>query len=159
MADPARRTEAPPRARRPGDRAEWLRMRRALFPECPEAMHEYEMARFDDDTSPRRVIVLDRGDGTLGGFAEVSERGRVDGSTADRVAYLEAWYVDSDLRGHGHGARLIRAAEDWARSRGLTEIASDTAIDDDDAIAAHWAAGFRETFRIVQFLKRLESGP
>jgi aminoglycoside 6'-N-acetyltransferase I len=145
-----------PRPLQPGDRDEWLRMRRELFPDCSEQMHAYEMGRHLSAPGARAVVVLDRGDGSLGGFVEVAERERVDGTTADRVAYLEAWFVDRDLRGHGFGGRLMREAEEWARSRGLAEIASDTAIDDEDAIAAHWAAGFRETFRVVMFLKRLE---
>jgi len=72
------------------------------------------------------------------------------------VAYLEGWYVVPDWQGHGVGRTLVEAAEGWARARGLREIASDAELDNAGSIAAHGALGFRETFRVVQFLKRLD---
>jgi aminoglycoside 6'-N-acetyltransferase I len=50
---------------------------------------------------------------------------------------------------------LIAEAEEWARSLGYVELASDAAIDDQRSIAAHLAVGFYETDRSVSFLKKL----
>ena len=136
--------------------AEWLRMRRSLWPDCGEAMHELEMAEQADEPDRWAVLVVDRGAGRLGGFAELSVRARVDGSTSEQVAYLEGWYVDPDLRGRGIGRELVVATERWAVARGLTELASDAELWNEAAIAAHRAVGFRETFRAVHFLKGVE---
>lgn len=134
---------------------EWLRMRRALWPDCDAAMHELEMVEQSGEPDRRAVLVIDRGDGRLGGFVELSIRARVDGATSERVAFLEGWYVDPDLRGRGLGRELVAAAERWALDRGLTELASDAELDNEAAIAAHGAVGFGETFRLVHFLKTL----
>jgi len=63
--------------------------------------------------------------------------------------------VDPDLRGKGIGRRLVEAGEQWTRGRGLTEIASDAELENEQSISAHKALGFKETFRLVHFLKRL----
>ena len=75
--------------------------------------------------------------------------------TSSPVAYVEAWYVDSDVRRQGIGRALFRAAEDWARAQGLTEIASDAELHNEVSIAAHKAIGYTETDRIVCFLRSL----
>ena len=50
----------------------------------------------------------------------------------------------------------MNAAEDWTRSKGLRELASDTDLDNLEALAAHLALGFEEKERVVRLLKRLE---
>jgi aminoglycoside 6'-N-acetyltransferase I len=137
--------------RRP-DHPEWLRLRRALWPDCAPAMHRLEMKEQSARSRLRAVLVLDRGD-RLGGFIELSVRPRVDGARSPRVGFVEGWYLDPDLRRQGWGRRLISAAEVWTAARGLTELASDAELSNAVGIAAHQAAGFRETFRLVHFLK------
>jgi aminoglycoside 6'-N-acetyltransferase I len=116
-------------------------------------MHRFEMSRLSTRSRLRGVLVLDCGAGRLGGFIELGVRARVDGSFSPRVAYVEGWYVDPDRRGAGWGRRLIAAAEAWAARRGLTELASDAELANPAGIRAHRALGFRETFRLVCFLK------
>jgi len=140
----------------PHDQSEWLRLRRVLWPACSEAMHLCEMEEYADSAGARAVFVMVREDGRLGGFAEVSIRDRVDGSLSARVAYLEGWFVERDLRGKGMGRKLVETAERWAAARGLTEIASDAELNDAASLKAHEALGFRETFRLVHFLKTLK---
>src|SRR5438309_9328522 len=123
----------------PHEHSEWLRLRRALWPDCSEAMHAREMEEYAKSEGGRSVFVLAREDGRLGGFAEVSIRDRVDGSMSARVAYLEGWFVEPDFRGKGHGRKLVAAAERWATARGLTEIASDVELDNPAGLAAHEA--------------------
>lgn len=72
-----------------------------------------------------------------------------------RVPYIEGWYVDEDLRGCGHGRRLVLAAEKWVVEQGFSELASDSDLENTDSIAAHKALGFDEVDRIVCFLKKL----
>lgn len=130
-------------------------MRVALWPDCSAAMHRHEMRDFAKRSRVRGILVLDRGDGRLGGFIELSVRPRVDGSMSGRVGYIEGWWVDPGLRGDGWGRKMIRAAEAWTTARGLTELASDAELANRGGIAAHRACDFRETFRVVQFLKEV----
>ena len=132
-------------------------MRIALWPECPPERHALEISMATNAADDAGVLVLDRGNGKLGGFVELTVQRGVDGAHSEEVGFLEGWYVDEDLRGQGLGRSLIEAAERWTLARGLTELASDAEIENEHAIAAHKAAGFRETFRVVQFLKELES--
>ena len=139
----------------PSDRAELLRLRRALWPDCADEMHVFEMSGYFPTTSKRSVFVVARAEGRLAGFAEFSQRERVDSSLSNRVAYLEGWFVEADLRVRGFGRRLIEAGEGWARAHGLAELASDAELDNVPAQRAHAALGFRETFRQVHYLKPL----
>jgi aminoglycoside 6'-N-acetyltransferase I len=140
----------------PRDQLEWARLRRALWSDCSEAMHACEMEEYANNAGTRAVFVSAREDGRLGGFAEVSIRDRVDGSLCARVACLEGWFVEPDLRGKGIGRKLVEASERWAAARGLMEIASDAELSNTVGLKAHEALGFRETFRLVHFLKRLK---
>jgi aminoglycoside 6'-N-acetyltransferase I len=71
------------------------------------------------------------------------------------VGYIEGWYVDDDLRREGVGGLLVRAMEAWSREQGLTEIASDTWLDNQISIAAHLRLGYVEMERLVHFAKKL----
>ncbi|MHB8778501.1 MAG: GNAT family N-acetyltransferase, partial [Anaerolineales bacterium] len=46
-------------------------------------------------------------------------------------------------------------AEDWARERGCTEMASDTWLDNEASIRAHLKLGYLEVERLVHFVKPL----
>lgn len=140
---------------RRADLPELIRLRKTLWPDCSPAMTRYEISACLRRPQSAAIYVLDRGDGRLGGFIELSVRPRVDGSMSERVGYVEGWFVDPDLRGAGWGRRLIRVAEDWTAALGLTELASDAELANPRGIRAHRACGFRETFRVVQFLKRV----
>lgn len=135
------------------DRQHWLRMRQALFPDCSDAMHAFEMERHLDGGFA--VILAEAEDATVG-FIEVSVRTRVEHSTEEHVGYVEAWYVKPEWHGRGAGRALMHAAEEWVRGRGLRELASDTDLGNTDGLAAHKALGFYETERIITLLKRLD---
>ncbi|HSQ32110.1 MAG TPA: GNAT family N-acetyltransferase [Gemmatimonadaceae bacterium] len=136
------------------DWPDWLRMSAALFPEhSPDdlaAGMRAHRARSDAE-----VFVAERADGSVAGFVEVGERPYADGCESSPVGYIEAWYVDPDARGRGYGRALLSAAEDWARRRGRTEMASDAQLDNLGSHAAHRRAGYEEIDRIVQFRKAL----
>lgn len=144
------------------DRDEWLRMRSTLYPDStPDEIDEWldraELDRSEQGT-PRvgvAVLVADRGDGKLAGFVEIGLRSHAEGCESSPVAFLESWYVDADVRGQHVGAALVRAVEDWARSRGFTELASDTEIDNGVSLRAHLALGFEEVCRQICFRKTL----
>ena len=131
-------------------------MRTALWPDCPPQMHDLEMTEQSAD-SDAAVFVFQRPDNSLGGFIELSIRDRVDGSLSPQVGYIDGWYVDPDLRGRGIGRQLVERAGAWARERGLNELASDAEIANEESIRAHQALGFRETFRLVHFLRPIQA--
>ncbi len=136
-----------------GERAEWLRMRRALWPEVAAGEeHEADQWLARPDAT---VLVWARPEGGLGGFAEVGLRSVADGCETSPVAYLEGWYVDPDLRRQGVGRALIEAAQAWAAAQGLTELASDTQLTNTAAQRAHERLGFREVERAVLYVKRV----
>jgi len=142
------------RAYRDSDWAEWLRMSVALFPPHPPEAYAPDMRVFRA-REDAEVFVLERPEGSLAGYVEVGARPYADGCETSPVGYIEAWYVDPDVRQHGYGKALLRAAESWARSRGYREMASDATLDNSVSQAAHRRSGYEEVDRVVQFRKNL----
>lgn len=138
------------------DLAEWIRLRRSLWPDCSPSRQWLEIQQFAASQSPGVVIVAERDSGGLCGFAEVSIRHEhVDGTSSAPVAYLEAWYIEPEFRRRGIGRQLLEAAEAWALAQGLRELASDTELDNTAGVAMHVSCGFRETSRAVHFVKTI----
>ncbi|MBL8062416.1 MAG: GNAT family N-acetyltransferase, partial [Anaerolineales bacterium] len=67
----------------------------------------------------------------------------------------EGWFVYPEMRGKGIAGALTQAAEDWARGKGCTEMASDTWLDNEASIRAHLKMGYFEVERLVHFVKQL----
>jgi aminoglycoside 6'-N-acetyltransferase I len=88
-------------------------------------------------------------------MAELSVRPCAEGCLTSRVAYLEGWYVVPEARRRGVGRALLQEAEDWGRTQGCTEFASDTQPDNDGSIAAHRALGFEDAGLVRCFRKEL----
>lgn len=90
------------------------------------------------------------------GFAQCQLRhDYVEGCETSPVGFLEGIYVDSDYRRSGAARSLLSACEDWARSVGCTEFASDCELDNHDSLAWHLKAGFEEVNRTIWFAKKL----
>jgi GNAT superfamily N-acetyltransferase len=77
-----------------------------------------------------------------------------DGSGEDH-GYLEGWFVEPAFRQRGIGGELVRCAEDWARGKGSSEMASDAEIDNLVSIEAHNKLGYKETAWPVHLRKEL----
>jgi aminoglycoside 6'-N-acetyltransferase I len=136
------------------DLDDWGRMRQLLWPYSDPGQLRTETERMlAEPLEPAFVAV--RSDGSLGGFLEAGLRKYADGCSTSPVGYIEGWYVDEDLRRLGVGARLVRAAEEWAREQGCSEMASDTWLDNDMSISAHRSLGYEECERLVHFCKKL----
>jgi aminoglycoside 6'-N-acetyltransferase I len=145
------------RAARPTDGHAWLELRCALWPEASRAEHGDEIERFlaGGARDPLAVLLAEDGAGCPVGFAELSIRSYAEGCRTDQVAYLEGWFVVPNARRQGVGRALIAAAEEWGRTQGCREFASDAELDNDASHAAHRALGFVEVGAVRCFRKDL----
>lgn len=136
------------------DKHDWLRMRQGLWPDTPVEYLDFDL---DDNLADPdyAVFVASRADGKLVAFIEAGLRDYGEGCETSPVGYIEAWYVDEHIRGQKLGKEMMRAAEEWAREKGVTEMASDTWLENEPSIQAHLKMGYREAERLVHFVKRL----
>ena len=136
------------------DKPEWLRMRHGLWPEAPieYLARDLDDLLADEDTA---IFMAFNEHGQPVGFIEVSLRSYAEGCETSPVGYIEAWYVEEPIRGQKLGRELVRTAEQWAREKGCTEMASDTWLDNEASIGAHLRLGYEEVERLVHFVKRL----
>ena len=139
----------------PDDATTWLRLRHQLF-SGEAAEHRRDIERFFAGTAsePLAVLVAER-NGEVVGMAELSIRAYANGCSSQGVAYLEGWFVEAASRGLGIGRSLIQAAEVWGLSRGCSELASDTELENQASAGAHGACGLEEVSQIRCFRKPL----
>jgi aminoglycoside 6'-N-acetyltransferase I len=143
------------------DRDQLAQLRQALWPKTSAREHARELEAVLAGNTPGSMPLINfvaETTSTLVGFAEVDLRSHADGCDPARpVGYLEGWYVKDEYRRHGVGRRLLFAAEEWARSHGCAEMASDTWIDNEVSQNCHEALGFEVVDRCVHYRKDLPS--
>jgi aminoglycoside 6'-N-acetyltransferase I len=141
----------------PESAEEWIRMRQALWDdEDPKELAREARAYITHGlTGLEAVLIAHAPDGSAVGFAEMNIRPYAEGCETTRVAYLEGWFVDVAWRGRRVGRALMRGCEEWARSVGCTEFASDALADNLASRDAHLSLGFEEVEVIRCFMKRL----
>ena len=144
----------------PRDIAETSKLFHDLWPEGTLEEHARELVTLVagdfPGTLPGIVFVAIDPDGRVIGFIEVDLRSHADGCDPARpTAFLEGWYVATAWRRKRVGAKLVAAAEEWARNQGCTEIASDTWWDALDSQRAHERLGFEVVDRCVHYRKNL----
>jgi aminoglycoside 6'-N-acetyltransferase I len=137
------------------DLAEWLRLRQMLWDESSEDDHMAEMVDIIEHADSQFVVVADLGGGRLAGFLEASIRSHVEDCETENVGYLEGWFVEEGHRQMGIGRGLVSFAEEWAKARGCTEMASDAEVDNLVSQQAHASLGYGETSRLVHLRKEL----
>ena len=138
----------------PDDRADWLRLREALWPGSL-ADHDAETRAYFADGGKAFLVYVAELDGRIVGFLELDHRSYAPGCASKPVPFIEGWYVEPSVQRRGIGRALVEAAESDARAAGFTEIASDTELLNALGIAAHRALGYEETDRVVSFRKSL----
>ena len=90
------------------------------------------------------------------GFAQCQLRhDYVEGTVSSPVGYLEGIYVADGYRKHGIARELLSACENWAKSKGCTEFASDCELNNVQSLQFHLNVGFEEANRIICFTKKL----
>jgi len=136
------------------DRANWVRLREALWPGSLSD-HEAETRKHFENPAKVPVVFVAEADERVVGFLELDCRKYAPGCRSSPVPFIEGWYVEAGLRRHGIGRALVEAAEEWARVAGHHEIASDAEVENADGIAAHHALGYQEVERVVCFRRSL----
>jgi len=142
------------------DSAEIAEMCALLWPDATAAEHRIEIEQLLKTkmcgTLPSTIFVSDDVNGRITGFLLVDLRSHADGCNPTRpVGFVEGWFVLEEHRRRGIGSAMMRAAEDWARSLGCKEMASDTWIDERNSLKAHQALGFEVVDRCIHFRKSL----
>jgi aminoglycoside 6'-N-acetyltransferase I len=152
------------RPAQPSDSEQLLRFREALWPNSSTEEHARELTLIFEGkvvtTLPLIILVAELVaeaiDRTLAGFLEVDLRSHADGCDPSRpVGYIEGWFVAENHRHEGIGKKLLAAAEEWARSQGCVEVASDTWIDNEVSQRVHEALGYEVVDRCVHYRKTL----
>ena len=90
------------------------------------------------------------------GFAQCQLRyDYVEGTETSPVGYLEGIYVAQEHRKRGIARELLSACENWAKTKGCTEFASDCELDNAQSLQFHLNVGFEEANRIICFTKKI----
>ena len=148
------------RLAQPSDCDQLASMHAALWPSTSTEEHAREISAILAGTFPLTmpliILVAEASDRKLVGFLEVDLRSHADGCNPARpVGFVEGGYIIEGQRHRGIGQRLIEAAEEWARSQGCREMASDTWIDNEGSQRAHEALGYEVVDRCVHYRKTL----
>lgn len=129
-------------------------MSKALFTGTTDDDHTSDMAVFLA-RSDAQVFIAERPDGSVCAYVEAGARSIADGCSTSPVGYIEAWYVDPDVRREGYGRALLEAAERWAVEQGYSEMASDALLENDVSHEAHKRSGYVEVDRQITYRKQL----
>ncbi|MBU5444712.1 aminoglycoside 6'-N-acetyltransferase [Paenibacillus sp. MSJ-34] len=123
----------------------------------PDNSREYVRSEFEELLeSEKDIFYLAFVEGVYVGFIHMSLRhDYVEGSHSSPVGYVEGIYVDHKYRRKGISKKLVEAGEQWSKSLGCSQMASDTQLDNDGSQQFHKKIGFREAGRIVAFIKDL----
>jgi aminoglycoside 6'-N-acetyltransferase I len=138
------------------DQPGWLDFRMALWPDATADDHRGYMAI--SLAQPERFLQLMMYDARHQpiGFIEGSIRtDYVNGTETSPVGFVEGVYVTPAWRRRGVARLLFAAIGDWAKARGCRELASDALLENEASQRAHAALGFRETERVVYFVRNL----
>ncbi|WP_334076668.1 aminoglycoside 6'-N-acetyltransferase [Paenibacillus sanfengchensis] len=121
----------------------------------PDNEQEHLRAEFEELLdSERDIVYLATVEGGFVGFIHMSLRvDYVEGSNSCPVGYVEGIYVEEDYRNRGISKKLVEAGEQWSKSLGCHQIASDTQLDNVISQEFHKKIGFKEAGRIVAFIK------
>jgi aminoglycoside 6'-N-acetyltransferase I len=126
----------------------------ALWPEC-NFDEEYDFYKTISN-APNEVCYLIKENNDFLAFIHANIRtDYVEGADESPVAYIEALYVKPEYQNTGIGKSLVKAIEKWSLQKGCKEIASDTQLNNINAINFHKKIGFDEVNRIVCFIKKI----
>ena len=135
------------------DMDDWFKMRKGVWPDAPDEYLNFDME--DIFSSEQDMIFLASVENKPVGMIEARIRDYGEGCETSPVGYIEGWFVQEEFRGKGIAGALTQAAENWAREKGCSEMASDTWLENETSIRAHLKMGYVEVERLVHFVKQL----
>ena len=119
-------------------------------------LHEFIQNMEDVITNPDSTVFLAFDDEKPVGFAQCQLRfDYVEGTQSSPVGYLEGLYVEESYRRQHFAQHLVQACEQWAKTKGCSEFASDCELSNADSLNVHLKLGFTEANRIICFTKKL----
>jgi GNAT superfamily N-acetyltransferase len=120
------------------------------------AVHEGRGQREVGDAEAARHPVLARA-GAVENAQELRDLPATDrgGYATNPVGYIEGIFVKPDYRRRGVGRALVAAAEEWAASRGCTEMALDCLFDNSASELFHRKLGYCITERLIHLRRSL----
>jgi len=133
----------------------WLQMRREVYGSLSDGFHEQEMALIFERKDWFCYFFTDANEQILG-FVELSARNVADACVSSPVAYIEGLYLKKEYRGMGLGSKAIATILAWCKEKAYTELATDAELVNVDAKEFFKAVGFKESFRIIEFHRRVE---
>jgi aminoglycoside 6'-N-acetyltransferase I len=127
---------------------------RLLWPDNETTDLEEEMETYIISNSGAVFICYH--EAVLAGFVQCSLRNDyVEGTENSPVGYLEGIFVKPEYRMRGIGKKLLNQCEEWAKSQGCIEFASDCELNNMESLKFHLLVGFEEANRIICFKKKL----
>jgi len=131
---------------------EYVDLAMLLFPD-EDYEEEYEMYKESFKTD-KEMGYLYEADNKFVAMMHLSIRSDyVNGTDTSPVLYLEAIYVLSDYRKTGIARKFIDFAENTAKQKGITQLASDCLLENHTSELFHKSCGFREEERVICFVK------
>ena len=104
--------------------------------------------------SPQKVILAKNVQHENIGFAYFTIRtDYVEGAKQSPTGYLEGIFVEESYRKMGVAKKFIQLGEAWVKSKGCTQLGSDTWLSDTNSRRFHKKMGFWEEDELVHFLK------
>ncbi|XOV91366.1 MAG: GNAT family N-acetyltransferase [Bacteroidota bacterium] len=132
-----------------------LAMGKKLWPDF-EASELGELLMETSKATSNKQIWLARTPDKYLGFAIFSIRtDYVEGAVKSPTGYLEGIFVEEESRLKGVAKSLFLLGEQWCKSKGCTQIGSDTWITATDSRQFHQQIGFWEEEEVVHFLKNI----
>lgn len=118
--------------------------------------NELEISIADTIGSDNETIFIYIAESKPVAFARCSLRhDYVEGTESSPVGYLEGIFVAEEYRRRGIARSLLSVCENWAKSKGCREFASDCEIGNTDSLSFHLKSGFEEANRLICFKKQL----
>lgn len=132
---------------------DWLNLRKAVYTDLEDSFHSSEISRFLNN--PELNCFLHYIENEVTGFIEVTLRNIVDGCRSSPVGYIEGIFVKPSFRNKGIAKNLLDTATEWCIEQGCTELATDSELENIAAQKFHLNMGFEETYRIVEYKKKI----
>jgi aminoglycoside 6'-N-acetyltransferase I len=140
----------------PANRASWLKLRQALWPDTSGVDHAADIARILGKPDRMTTFLAFTPNRDCVGFAEASLRtDYVNGCATSPAGFLEGIFIEPAHRGTGCARAIVEKVEEWLISRGCSEFASDALVDNPVSHRMHRALGFEETETVIFFRKSL----